>query len=240
MNAPGDDWRRNALDDFREWLESVPDSSMASPVCEDMDGELAAGCDLHGLFREFAALRQEVRAQNREQSKAVREIAKASDLFERLAAESQRRQQEAEALSRERGKDLASLERRARTAAEADCIRSFLEVRDALARGSEAASQLRNRRLGILPGTRRRLAGVAEGYELALRRFDRVLAELGVEPVGTVGHPFDSRTMHATRTVRAPGAADGEVVEEHLAGFTRNGAVLRLADVGVKRPGEGE
>ncbi len=240
MSTPGDDWRRVALDEFREWLESVPDSALDAPAREDMDGELAAGCDLHGLFRELAALRQEVRAQNREQSKAVREIAKASDLFERFAAESQRRQQETEALSRERSKDLAALERRARSAAEAECIRSFLEVRDALARGAEAASRLRNRRLGFLPGARRRLEGVAEGYELALRRFDRVLAELGVESVRTVGYPFDSRTMHAARTVRAPGAADGEVVEELLAGFTRNGAVLRLADVGVKRSVQGE
>ena len=239
IDAPGWEWKQGALDDFRRWLETLPVAAVSSAACDDPDGGLMAGCDLQGVFGELSALRQEVRGQNREQSKAVRELSQASGLCARLAEEARQRERDAAAMARERKEDLAGVERRARSVGETECIRSFLEVRDALARGSEAASRVGGRRLRFLPGGRR-LTAIAEGYDLAMRRFDRVLAGLGVEPVRTVGDPFDSRTMLASRTVRVGGAADGEVVEEYLAGFTRRGEVLRLAEVGVNRTAKGE
>ena len=81
----------------------------------------------------------------------------------------------------------------------------------------------------------RGIAGVVEGYELALRRFDRMLARFGVRRLQATGHPFDSRTMHAMEVRRIEQAGDGEVVEELLGGFTRDGDVLRLAEVAVNR-----
>ena len=239
IDAPGWEWKQRALEDFRKWLETLPEAAGFSAAWDDPDGGLMAGCDLHGVFAELSALRQEVRGQNREQSKAVRELSQASGLCGRLAEEARQREKDAAAMARERKEDLAGVERRARSAAEAECIRSFVEVRDALARGSDAASRVGGMRLRFLPGGRR-LTAIAEGYVLALRRFDRVLGELGVESVRTVGRPFDSRTMLASRSVRVEGTADGEVVEEYLAGFTRRGEVLRIAEVGVNRNAKGD
>ena len=213
---PGDDWRRSALEDFRQWLEGQagPPPPEAEPPEE---------CDLHALFGELAALRQEVRLQNREQSRASRALVSAADGYEaaRLAGE-------------RRDEDLADLERRVARASEDRVLRSILEVRDALVRGRAAARELGDRpRLAWLYS--RRLAGVAEGYEQALRRFDRVLAEFGVRIVPALGEPFDSRTMHAVAARRGEPAKDGMVVEELRSGFTREGEVLRLADVAVSR-----
>ena len=151
MDAPGEEWKRRALGDFREWLESLPDPVESAKAWEDSEGDLMAGCDLHGLFSELAALRQEVRAQNREQSKAVRELSRASELSSSLAVEARQRQEESVQASRERQEELAALERRVRIAAEADCVRSFLEARDALARGVEAAGQLTWRAAASIP-----------------------------------------------------------------------------------------
>ena len=212
----GDDWRQSALEDFRQWLEGQagPPPPEAEPPEE---------CDLHALFGELAALRQEVRLQNREQSRASRALASAADGYEaaRLAGE-------------RRDEDLADLERRVARASEDRVLRSILEVRDALVRGRAAARELGDRpRLAWLSS--RRIAGVAEGYEQALRRFDRVLAEFGVRIVPALGEPFDSRTMHAVAARRGEPAKDGMVVEELRSGFTREGEVLRLADVAVSR-----
>ena len=79
------------------------------------------------------------------------------------------------------------------------------------------------------------IAGVIEGYELAIRRCDRMLAQFGVHAVPTVGARFDARTMHAVDTRRVKQQAEGVVVEEYIAGFVRDGAVLRLAEVAVNR-----
>ena len=212
----GDDWKRSALEDFRQWLDELAEEA---PPGDDEPEE----CDLHDLFAELAALRQEVRLQNREQSKASRELASAAAGYDAAVLAAERRDEE-----------LADLERRVSRSAEDRVLRSTLEVRDALVRGRAAVTELRGRSwLGRVSS--RRLAGVAEGYEQALRRFDRVLAGFGVRIVPAAGHPFDSRTMHAVEARRDERAPDGTVVEELRSGFTRDGEVLRLADVAVSR-----
>ena len=227
--GPGDDWRRSALEDFRRWLEGQadpPPPEVEPPDGAPLDPEPPDECDLHTLFGEFAALRQEVRLRNREQSKASRALASAAAGYEaaRLAGE-------------RRDEDLADLEGRVARASEDRVLRSVLEVRDALVRGRAAARELGDRpRLAWLSS--RRIAGVAEGYEQALRRFDRVLADFDVRIVPAAGEPFDSRTMHAVAARPGEGERAGNevvVVEELRSGFTRDGEVLRLADVAVSR-----
>ena len=223
MSEWHDDWKERALEDFREWLADLPE-----PVeGEGEDEEGAAGeshaIDLRDLFAEFAALRQEVRLQNREQSRASRELAKAAESYDTATR-----------LIRRREDDLAAFEKRIVTEAENRCLRSVLEVHDALVRGRDAAMELRERR-GLFRRSVRGIAGVVEGYELALRRFDRMLARFGVRRLRTTGRPFDSRTMHAMEVRRIEQAEDGVVIEELLGGFTRDGDVLRLAEVAVNR-----
>lgn len=221
MRERRDDWKERALEDFREWLDDLP---------EPAEGEDEAGgagesqeIDLRDLFAEFAALRQEIRLQNREQSRASRELAKAAESYETASR-----------LIRRREDDLAAFERRVVAEAENRCLRCALEVHDALVRGRDAAAALGERR-GLLRRPVRGVAGVVEGYELALRRFDRMLARFGVRRLPTIGRPFDSRTMHAMEVRRIEQTGDGEVVQELLGGFTRDGDVLRLAEVAVNR-----
>ena len=241
--APGggvDDWKRQALADFRLWLEELDEPPGAAQPDPD-----AASCDLRDLFAEFAALRQEVRLQNREQSRASRELADAAA-----------RCGEADRVLEARGEELAAFEIRVARAAENRCLRPVLDLRDALVRGRGAATRLRKAgskaaskvgRRG--KGGKRRckrarklvrrmqpgMAGVVEGYELAIRRCDRLLAQFGVRAVTAVGVRFDARTMHAVDTRRVKQRENGIVVEEYVGGFVRDGAVLRLAEVAVNR-----
>ncbi len=200
-----------------KWLDAVNEESAEQREADTAD------CDLRDLFAEFAALRQEIRLQNREQARAGRELAAAAERYDAAA----RRE--------ERGAEtLAALERRVSRTAEDRCLLETLEVRDALARGRDAAIRLRDRpRLFGRPP--RGAAGVVEGYELALGRFDRMLSRFDVQPVQTVGRPFDGRVMHAVEARRVDRVGDGVVVEELRSGFVRRDDVLRLADVAVNR-----
>ena len=126
----------------------------------------------------------------------------------------------------------------------------MLDLRDALARGREAARRLR--KAGKKAGRKKTLprkpfrrlqpaiAGVVDGYELALRRCDRTLARFGVHGVPALGLRFDARTMHAVETRRVTDHEDGVVVDEFVSGFVRDGEVLRLAEVAVNRVQGGE
>lgn len=225
MSEPDGDWKEHALADFRRWLDGMD----APPEDEREDEPVGPPePDLRMLFAEFAALRQEVRLQNREQSRAARELARAADGYDAATRLMQRRED-----------DLAAFEGRTARDAENRCLRSLLEVRDALARGREATVALRGRP-GLFRRPRRGIAGVLEGYDLALRRFDRTLAGYGVERVKTTGCPFDSRTMQAVELRRSGEGGDGLVVEELRSGYTRDGGVLRLAEVAVNRTGTQE
>ena len=132
MSTPNDAWKRRALEDFRKWLDDLPEG--AAGVEDDIpDSEISPGCDLRGLFAEFAALRQEIHLRNREQARAVRELAKAAAVFDTAGSRAQRHEE-----------DLAGFERRIARAAENRCLSAVLEVRDALERGREAAVRLRD------------------------------------------------------------------------------------------------
>ncbi len=217
MSEPGGDWKQRALDDFRQWLDTVGEEPPA-PAESD-----AGDCDLRDLFAEFAALRQEIRLQNREQARAGRELAAAAERYDAATRRG------------ERGDEtLAAFKQRVSRTAEDRCLLETLEVRDALVRGRDAAVRLRDRpRLFGRPP--RGAAGVVEGSELAIGRFDRMLSRFDVRSVQTVGCPFDGRVMHAVEARRVDRIGDGEVIEELRSGFVRRDDVLRLADVAVNR-----
>lgn len=212
-------WKARALDDFRRWLEDVPEAEAQDdgPVDEPY------AWDWHELVRDLAALRQEVKWQNREQSKATRELLHAKEFYE-AATEAARRERTA----------LAEFERQVSSAAEDRCLHAFLDVRDALARGYREAARLEKRRL-FLQRRESRFAAMIEGYEFAIRRFDRVLARFEVVPVKAVGRVFDPRTMRATQACVRDDIPDGEVVHETVEGFLRFDRVLRTAEVTVNR-----
>ena len=217
MSEPGGDWKQRVIDDFRQWLDAAGEEPAEH-------GEPDAGdCDLRDLFAEFAALRQEIRLQNREQARAGRELAAAAERYDTATRRAERCDER-----------LAAFEQRVSRTAEDRCLLETLEVRDALVRGRDAAVRLRDRpRLFTRPP--RGAAGVVEGYELAISRFDRMLSRFDVRPVQTVGRPFDSRVMHAVEARRVDRIGAGMVVEELRSGFVRRDDVLRLADVAVNR-----
>ena len=230
-------WKERALEDFRRWLDDLEE------IPPEVAEQEPSTCDLHDLFAELAALRQEVRLQNREQSRAGRELANAAARYDAI-----------DRTARGRDEDLAALERRVSRAAEDRCLLSVLDLHDALVRGREAARKLRKagKKAGKKAGRKRALrrkpfrrlqpaiAGVVDGYELALRRCDRTLARFGVHGVPAVGVPFDARTMHAVESRRVADREDGVVMEEFVSGFVRDGEVLRLAEVAVNRVQEAD
>ena len=74
-----------------------------------------------------------------------------------------------------------------------------------------------------------------QGIELIGRQLSGVLEALGVEPVPTVGHPFDPHVHEAVATVEAEEFAADEVVEEMRRGYRLGDKLLRPAMVKVAK-----
>lgn len=209
------DWKKNAVKDFKFWLEDLPDISS--------DGQAIApeSVDLYTLLSEFTALRQEIKMQNREQNKSLQTLESFIDTY-----------RDAANLFNEKAKDLPELEERIRTATEKRTVTPFLDMRDALVRGLKSSQEVADAK-GIFKSAPKGIEGIVEGYEMAIRRFDRALELAGIHPVEAIGKPFDPKTMKAVDKRTVPDKDKGLVVDEQLSGFVRKDEILRFAEVVV-------
>ena len=209
------EWKQKALADFSKWLEDLPEN-------DPVDGRVVMdGCDLYTMLTEFAALRQEIRLQTREQHKTLKIQEALIDDHRQIVN-----------LYKNRIDKIDRLEATIRNSTEKKTVLPFLDIRDALVRGLAAARNACGSR-GFFRRPPKGIQGVVEGYELALRRFDRALAVVDIRPVLTVGRPFDPACMRAVDRRKIPEKAPGIVLEECVCGFIRSDDVIRPAEVVV-------
>ncbi len=82
---------------------------------------------------------------------------------------------------------------------------------------------------------RHMLASVVTGYTMSGQRIERALQQLELEPIPTVGQPFDPERMEVLEVVADSGLASGEVVGEVRRGYLWRGRVFRFAQVRVAK-----
>jgi molecular chaperone GrpE (heat shock protein) len=87
----------------------------------------------------------------------------------------------------------------------------------------------------ILQTDRALLAAWLDGLRLVRERLLALLADAGVEPIPTVGHPFDPYLHQAVGTTTDGAHPAGVVVAEQRRGYTGPAGVLRYAEVIVNR-----
>ncbi|MFO8085911.1 MAG: nucleotide exchange factor GrpE [Desulfobacterales bacterium] len=207
------DWKLEALEDFRQWLAEIPDTKPASEAAS-LDS-----CDLFTLLSEFSALRQEIRVQNRQQAKSLSNIEDAAIVF-----------QDAAQLFKSKSQQLDMFHENIRLACEKQSAVNFFDVRDALVRGKSAIEKIVENKSLFRP-LPKGMDGVMEGYEMAIRRMDKALAALNIQPVKTVGEPFDPKTMKAIGKKAGSELGSGIVIEEVSGGFIRNDEIIKTAHV---------
>ncbi len=222
MNDRIDAWRLQAIEDFARWLARLPDDWTEDHRIDE-DQWQGRAPDLHSLYSEFVSLRQEVKGQNREQARALRQLQGVARSY-----------QDAIDLLRTHSRELATLEERIRRSVERSCVLPFLSLRDALVRGLQSTLKIAGgRSFWRRPATG--IDGIVEGYELAIEHFDKALTQLGVRRIPTLGELFDPHHMSAVESRRVTGVPEGCVMEEFSSGFVRESEVLRPAEVAVNR-----
>jgi molecular chaperone GrpE (heat shock protein) len=209
------DWKKKAVSDFDSWLRNMPDG-LPEPKTVGTES-----CDLYTLLIEFINLRQEIHIQNREQHNALKTqqslISEHREIAELFAKNTQQ---------------LEKLEENIRLNCEKKAVIPFLDIRDAIIRGLAGARKVTKAK-GIFKQVPKGIEGIVEGYEMSLRRFDRALSYIGIEPVDTVGLPFNPSIMEALDKKTEAGTAPGIVLEQIRSGFIRGPEILRTAQVVV-------
>jgi molecular chaperone GrpE len=80
------------------------------------------------------------------------------------------------------------------------------------------------------------IGSIVTGYTMSLERLERALQQQGLEPIATVGRPFDPERMEVVEVVPGPGRATAEVIDEVRRGYLWRGRVFRFAQVRVAKP----
>lgn len=105
--------------------------------------------------------------------------------------------------------------------AAADVIKNILPVLDSFERALKAPAGDPN--------------DLRSGLELIFRQFQDALQKLGVQPIESVGKPFDPRVHEAVEMVDTTEAEDHQVLDEFQRGYNYKGRLLRPAMVRVAR-----
>jgi molecular chaperone GrpE len=109
--------------------------------------------------------------------------------------------------------------------AAADVIKNILPVLDSFERALKAPAGGSN--------------DLRSGLELIYRQFQDALQKMGVQPIESVGKPFDPRVHEAVEMVDTTEAQDHQVLEEFQRGYNYKGRLLRPAMVRVARNASG-
>lgn len=75
--------------------------------------------------------------------------------------------------------------------------------------------------------------GLVQGVELTLKQFTETLARFGVEPIASLGAPFDPTCHQAVAQQASNTAAENTVIEEYQKGYQLHDRILRAAMVVV-------
>lgn len=103
-----------------------------------------------------------------------------------------------------------------------EAVRELLPVLDDLERA-----------VGAAPAAEGAAGEFVKGVEIVYERFLDRLKKLGLEPIESVGKPFDPNVHHAVDTVETTEADDHTVIEEWQRGYNFKGRLLREAMVKV-------
>jgi molecular chaperone GrpE len=254
-DAPGltDTAIEAVLADFRTWLQQLATLPPAPP-----DGAAGPPLDLHTLLAQFIALRHEVnlqtkatRAQQEQNAETLRQLSAAVEMLPQEAPDSD------EAL-RPLLKTLIDLYD-ALALAERECRRVREAILPSLDRLAQSAPPLaspappwwarwlgRGQQVPPAPPDRSPSAEAAQairpmldslviGYTMSVQRLDRALRQHGLEPIATVGQPFDPERMEVVEVVTTSDRPSGEVVVEMRRGYLWRDQVFRFAQVSVAK-----
>jgi molecular chaperone GrpE len=105
----------------------------------------------------------------------------------------------------------------------------------ALRRQLNEERQLRPEAPAVAGRERQMLASVLAGYRMSLQRVERALQQSGLQPIPTVGEPFDPESMEVLEVVTDSDRPSGEVVGEVRRGYRWRDRVFRFAQVRVAK-----
>jgi len=112
--------------------------------------------------------------------------------------------------------------------AAADVIKNFLPILDSFERALKAGGDSNSNSTDF-----------RNGIELIYRQFQDALQKIGVQPIVSVGQPFDPRIHEAVEMVDTTEVADHHVLDELQRGYKYKERLLRPAMVRVARNAHG-
>jgi hypothetical protein len=213
------DWKAELRAQFESWLESVEEIPEAfdEPAAEDAP-------DLYSFYEELAALRAENRKGNRKSAEVFSQFGDSLGHFE---GEVKRLREQLLRLAPQGGEQALP---RPHCLALVEMLDRLRRLRSALERPPKPGFFA-----FLAPDRPWREAweNLRQAFSILLTHLQKLTEQAGVQPMLTLGEPFDPTRMVAVGTTPAGAGPVNRVAEEAAAGYLWRGEVLRPAEVKI-------
>ena len=242
-----------------EFLQALAETgNHLGPLPHDAESVESDPAGQYALWAALIAMTQEVKLQGRGFRQLSEALAPVEGLLPRVEAMLEAcRETVAAAREASAARDALWAERdlhmqqEAENRARRELIAHFIDMRDRLARGLEAAAaagaqagraleptwldRLVRGRAGALRQTAAGLDALRDGYRLTLERLDDLLAGLNVREIICLGCKYDPQVMKAVEAEATTEVPEGTVLEVFRPGYEWAGQLYRAAEVRVAR-----
>jgi len=229
--APADpfaDLKRQALEDFRTWLDALGEADLEDLGCQAASAP-ASPPGMQTLLGELVALRQDVRLQARSSQTAGQRL---EDLGQKLESGlNQAASQLGQAATAAK-----TLVPEARREAQRAVALELVAIVEGLARCQASIQELA---LPRIPWGKRRAAfrqQLVQPLDLLLTKGLDSLHRLRLAAIASVGSPFDPACMRAVGTSKGGSVPPGHVANVVRQGYRLGEELLQTADVNVESP----
>jgi molecular chaperone GrpE (heat shock protein) len=223
IEQPGDlaEWKANLERDFKIWLEELSEIPEAEPTPEEPD--------LYSFYSELCVLRNEVRKGGRRNQEVLGRFGESLSDFQKTTMDLQNRLKQTDREKEE--SEFNSL------------MRLFLPLLDIFERMDRLKERLES------PPRRAFINNYGnwinawnkfkEGFGMVFSHFNRLLEKEGVSRLKTVGILFDPTRMTAVAVEHNADFPLDIVIEEISPGFLYKEKVIKLAEVKISKPVQG-
>ncbi|NLE02478.1 MAG: nucleotide exchange factor GrpE [Fibrobacter sp.] len=200
-----DSWKKEILESFSQWLNELSDETMVTDFQEKNEQP-----DLFSFFSTLNALHTETKKSSR---KTAESLATLSDMLSKIESNTDQLKVPAQ-----------------------DHTLQIISLTDRITRIEQQIKEYPPPGLFFnISHWKKYHKTFTDALKLLTANASDLLKKMHLQKTPTVGFPFDPHTMIAIEVENSSSCADNLVIEEFSAGYSRDGVVVRLAEVKVTR-----
>ena len=220
-----DDKKQQLINDFSKFIYDLPNEDLNNTISPTDDNTI----DLFSLFKEFIALKTEIKQESRQMKNALDEF---RNVFSVLKQNCEVLGNELEQKNKNHGNEMKKQE----FTILRPILLDILEIRDGI---ESSINYLTTFTVGgfwrFIKNDVTLINHLRNGQQMSLRKIDVLLNNYNVTAIPALEQNFDANIMRAVEVGKVDSLLNNQIISEVRKGFLWNNQLLRIAEVKVNK-----